>query len=145
MSSENESQYPEHDKLHDVREQSQAVGEFLEWLTDASRFQLAEYASGPDPEARYEIVDKGRDLRFRFRLHVHHPWGHDLIGRYETKDEAVEEMARRQQADQDRAGRQTLVRAYPNTNDLLAEYFGLDRQALEREKRAILASLRVGA
>ena len=75
-------QYPEHEKLHAVREQSQAIGEFLEWVN----------------------TEKG--------------W---MLGVYEGE------------------------RMYPasySINALLAEFFGIDPDLLEREKRAMLESLR---
>lgn len=35
--------YPEHEKLKKVKEQSQACGEFLEWLQGPRRYRLGEY------------------------------------------------------------------------------------------------------
>lgn len=37
-----ESEYPEHEKMAAVHEQSQAQGEFLEWLANAKGFVLCE-------------------------------------------------------------------------------------------------------
>ena len=39
------SDYPEHDKLHAVVEQTQAIGEFVEWLEGKGIF-LARYVEG---------------------------------------------------------------------------------------------------
>jgi len=37
------SEYPEHDKLVQVRDKSQAIGEFLDWLQNERDIVLAEY------------------------------------------------------------------------------------------------------
>jgi hypothetical protein len=39
------SEYPEHDKLHEVRDATQAAGEFTEWLSSQGIF-LARYHEG---------------------------------------------------------------------------------------------------
>ena len=39
------SDYPEHDKLREVAEQTQAIGEFIEWLEGKGIF-LARYVDG---------------------------------------------------------------------------------------------------
>lgn len=38
--------YPEHEKLQKVKDQSQAIGEFLEWL-NSQKIYLAEYVGKP--------------------------------------------------------------------------------------------------
>lgn len=43
-----ETTYPEHEKVQRVREKSQAVGEFLDWIGDRKGWFLAEY---PDDSA----------------------------------------------------------------------------------------------
>ena len=46
---QNPTSYPEHDKLHKVKDQSQACHDFLEWLQDKHGFSLAYYHKhGPD-------------------------------------------------------------------------------------------------
>lgn len=35
--------YPEHEKLHAVKEKSQAIGEFIEWLLGQKAFTLAKW------------------------------------------------------------------------------------------------------
>ena len=37
------SEYPEHDKLDQVHDKSQAIGEFLDWLQNERDIVLAEY------------------------------------------------------------------------------------------------------
>lgn len=36
------SEYPEHEKVKEIRHKSQAVHDFLEWLEDTKKFRLAE-------------------------------------------------------------------------------------------------------
>lgn len=38
-----ENKYPEHEKLHAIRDQSQILGEFLDWLTMDKRFSICEW------------------------------------------------------------------------------------------------------
>ena len=35
--------YPEHEKLHLIKDKSQEIGSFLEWLQDDAKIILAEY------------------------------------------------------------------------------------------------------
>jgi hypothetical protein len=80
--------YPQHDKLRAVRDQSQAIGEFLEWLQSTRKPRVT------------LTVDAELGMRCE-----------DL---------------------------------WPKTEDLLAEYFGIDRAALECEKQAMIKGLRDG-
>jgi len=77
------TEYPEHEKLEKVKETSQSIGEFLEWLYYEKRIHFARYS-------KY-------DVSYRVSL---------------------------------------------NTNELLAEYFGIDLTVLEQEKRQMLEELR---
>jgi hypothetical protein len=36
------SNYPEHDKMHAIVDKSQAIGEFLDWLSQHERYALGE-------------------------------------------------------------------------------------------------------
>lgn len=48
-SEEAEKQYPEHDKMHLVKERSQSIGEFLEWLQAEQKIVFGEYTNeNPD-------------------------------------------------------------------------------------------------
>jgi sulfite reductase alpha subunit-like flavoprotein len=42
------SKYPEHDKLHEVKDKSQAIGEFLEWLGNEKRGVVCQYEDDSD-------------------------------------------------------------------------------------------------
>lgn len=37
------NEYPEHEKLNKVKDQSQAIGEFLEWLNVEKKYQVCQY------------------------------------------------------------------------------------------------------
>jgi len=78
---------PELNRMHAVHDKSQAIGEFLEWLTGERGLVLAEWREG----------------------------------------RAVPRPARAQ------------------TQELIAEYFEIDLTKVERERRAILKSLRGGS
>ena len=76
--------YPEHDKLAKIRDKSQAIGEFLEWLQEKG-------------------IHLGR-----------------YVDDYSTHMDTLDSQ----------------------TNDLLAEYFEIDLNVLEDEKRAMLDAQR---
>lgn len=82
------SEYPEHDKLAAVKDETQAVGEFLEWLM-STEYTLAVPYSGKEAG----------------------------IG-------------------------QLFVPSWPETNQLLARWKGIDLNKIEAEKRRMLASIR---
>jgi len=79
--------YPEHDKLSAVRERSQAIGEFIEWLPSKG-LHLAEFVEDSDP------LNDG-----------------------------------------------VLMLAHRPIVELLAEFFEIDLNKIEQEKRAMLSSL----
>lgn len=80
--------YPEHEKLHKIKDQSQTIGQFLEW-TGEKGWHLAEYVE------EYEELDW--DMLMPIRRSI---------------------------------------------TDLLAEYFGIDQNRLEAEKRQMLDEIR---
>lgn len=80
--------YPEHEKLKKVQKESQAVGEFLEWLRGEKGYEIARW----------------------------------------NRDDFDEEDDR-------------LVPVHISIEKLLAEFFNIDTNKLEEEKRAMLAQL----
>lgn len=91
------TKYPECEKLHAVHEESQKIGEFIEWL-------------------RY---DKGIQL-----------------GKYYTVDELNEaDPGMEYQSGE-------FIAVYDPINKLLAEYFEIDLDKVEEERRQILEELR---
>lgn len=76
--------YPEHEKLAEVAEHSQAIGEFLDWLQNEKGYTIAHYG---DPNMNW------------------------------------------------------LTPVHRSIKDLLAEYYDIDPEALEGEKRDMLEQL----
>lgn len=118
------SEYPEHDKLTQVREQSQAIGEFLEWL-EGRGVNLCRYQDEFETRDVYVHRDTGeRKARLR------EPEGVEALRWLptgETKDVKVGE------------GFHIVTERMEN---LLAEFFGIDQAKLDTEKRQMLAELR---
>lgn len=111
------SDYPEHDKLALVAEQTQAIGDFLEWATG-------------------------------------HLGGARLMRWFEDSDEVVINCEHYNDIYAKRCPRCQGARKYSRTvthsgwvdppgglQDWLARWAGIDRDALEREKRVMLAKL----
>ena len=84
------SKYPEHEKLHQVKDKSQAIGEFLDWL-------------GNEREPRAQLCE--------------------LVKSEDTEDYEFTPIVK-------------------NIQMILAEYFKIDLEKLEKEKRDILDDFR---
>jgi hypothetical protein len=80
--------YPQHDKLRAVKRESQAIGEFLDWLQNTRKPSV-------------QLAVNAKDVTLASEL-------------------------------------------WPKIEDLLAEYFGIDRAALELEKLAMIEGLHNG-
>ena len=103
------SDYPEHDKLSAIKDKSQAIGEFVDWLHSEKDIHFGRAHSHSDSGCEREYDKSG----FRF-------WNCGMEeGQY----------------DPDRS----------NITKLLAEFFEIDLEKIEREKRRMLERLRVGA
>ncbi len=94
--------YPEHDKLHAVVDRSQAIGEFLEWLSSEKDAVLC---GPPHRHSRHDCRDEDGSL-----------------------------------ACDTREGERPLF--CNNIQDLLAEFFSIDRAKLEAEKLEMLEEIR---
>lgn len=122
--------YPEHEKLDAVKERSQAIGEFLDFTPG----QLCEWQ---------EAGDNGLPR---------YVWSADVEVSSKTgKLVADSEPDRWDYLNGDADLNFDFVEWgdgwYPirkSIEQLLAEWFGVDRDELEREKRAMLAELRAG-
>lgn len=99
--------YPEHEKLSAVREQSQTIGDFLDWLREEQGISLRQWMEPTEEVEALRWNEKPNDPP-RFYT-VKRP------GYYSPEKK---------------------------TEDLLAEFFGIDLKALEAEKRALLESIR---
>ncbi len=102
--------YPEHEKLARISEESQAIGEFLEWLKGG-------YEGSPG----YQIC-------------VYHD------GTYSTAAVIADALGGRESdREHDPSG---YVPIRERTDQLLARYFGIDQEKIEKEKRQMLADIR---
>lgn len=112
------SEYPEHDKLAAVREQSQAMGEFL----DFAPYTLCEFVrQGNNGEKPYldEYGTPTSQTRTGGRFNDPNPL-------YESWGDHYRPVLKPIQS-------------------ILAEWFDIDQDALEREKRSMLAALAAGS
>jgi len=78
------SQYPEHDKMHLIKDKSQAIGEFLEWLEGSKGIVLAEYPE-KNPDNLFPVYAPSEKLLAEF-------FDIDLQKIGEEKDAMLEEM-----------------------------------------------------
>lgn len=119
--------YPEHEKLSKIKDKSQAIGEFLDWLPG--------------------VIAKHHE-------HDHGCWCDDPF--HESDDPTIVRSKDRcpNPVCDGHHGSRRLVCGYgehqlqpwrKNIQDWLAEYFGIDRQRIEEEKRAMLEELRANA
>lgn len=136
---------PTLDRIADVREHSQAIGEFLEWLRSERKLVIAEDVEaswtceicGPVPKKQVTYVDwLSNDTA---------QWRHKVKCCKRTK----EMMAERGSVpiDDFHGGEvdhvpEGLYRAGVTIHALLAEYFGVDEREAEKERRALLDELR---
>jgi hypothetical protein len=96
----------EHNKLHAIKDQSQAIGEFIDWLRDEKNVFLGRSHSHADSGCEREEDKSG----FRF-------WNCGMTeGEYEPERTSVV--------------------------TLLAEFFDIDLEKIEKEKRQMLKTLR---
>jgi len=107
---EHREKYPEHQNLKAISNKSQAIGSFLDWLSEEKSIELAVRHKHTDScYANLDSVDQA------MKLHPRRLCGY-------TDDE--------------------LVSTHIPFRKLLAEYFEIDEEKIEREKRAMLSELR---
>lgn len=116
------SDYPEHEKLSKVQDASQAIGEFLDWLTGEQGVQLCRWQShANNGQPRYVGPNHPRSQELN-------PHGIKYVDNPDFEER--------------------LEGLYPDgrpIQELLAEYFGVDLQRLDSEKRVILDRLRTAS
>ncbi len=132
--------YPEHAKLEEVQEESQSIGEFLDWLQgthDPPVVLMVRHSDETDEEG--EPIYRNADAEIVADWYP--PRGFSL-----SKEDL--EMERRQTEEgidrrlvQDPEGKH-LFPLTTNVQDLLAKFFSIDRDKLEQEKRAMLSAMR---
>ena len=111
-------QYPEHDKLAKIQDASQAIGEFLEWLQAAQQIHLVRWGSFTDTKSCPRLFLQG--IQGTCRPDCARCGG---TGQVEYQ---VEQW----------------VPDNRSITSLLGDYFGIDSNAIEWEKRAMLEELR---
>lgn len=109
------SEYPEHDKLDAIKEQSQAIGEFLDF----------------SPYVLCRVVPEGDNGKPRWL---------DRSGEPTNDREACKAVPPSNPAYE--AWNEHFRPVYVSIPTLLAEWFEIDQDELEREKRAMLDKLR---
>lgn len=105
--------YPEHEKLSKISDQSQAIGEFLDWMSQEKKIIRASWL-----DAHKAWVPEDEGAGFGLIQNDDGEWGW-----WEHHPE----------------------RLHMNTTsvqDLLAEFFKIDRNKIEDEKRAMLETMR---
>lgn len=107
---------PELDKMHAVKDRSQAIGEFLEWLQQEKRLELAQWHSHTEDCQSFAIF--GKEAAHPEELED----GHYHRNQCGMSDQAL------------------YVFNY-SIEKILAEFFEIDLQKVDEEKRAILESL----
>jgi len=126
--------YPEHEKLSKVQDQSQAIGEFLEWLETTKSARLLTWHESETDEVCTGDLVLGCEDGYKTRA-----------GRKFTIGGARDGVG--VPCDVCRGtGKVTChEKGYVpvgSARDLLAEFFEIDQDKLEQEKRAMLDSLR---
>ena len=112
------AEYPEHAKLKLVKDKSQAIGEFLDWISGEKGWHLAYYHTHSD------ACDEP---------HKHQSFcGQTVNGDMRCREtDRVCDM-----------GDQTLYSAHYGVQKLLGEFFEIDLKKLEAEKEAMLDEIR---
>lgn len=120
-------EYPEHDKLAKVSDQSQACGGFLEWLEEQS-ILLAKHHHHSE------------NCRCGHRWHLEaDPMRYSIEGCPSCGGDPSNRRYRCGYLEND------LVPLHTSTVDLLSEFFCIDQSQLENEKRAMLELIREAA
>lgn len=133
--------YPEHEKLRRISDQSQAIGEFLDWLTHERGVELQEfrvwYEWVPPANSRWPEL---YGPRTPVRLTGYTWWPPGGRERPDVAYEPESSMEQRLYGHFRRHEGWFHVRA--SIRDLLADYFDIDQNRLEDEKRQMLDAQR---
>ena len=107
--------YPEHEKMKAVKDKSQTIGEFLDWLKDTKKVFLAHYLM----VCEHQDFDGGckEDLQ------------EDGVCPKECPDRYMIELGE-------------LYEYSYNVQELLASFFEIDLKKIDKEKRAMLDEMR---
>ena len=141
------SDYPEHDKLSAISDQSQACGEFVEWLNSRGislmtwREDLTDQRL-TDPECPVKVGEGGRRECDPSRLTD----GDESVNWWRRHCTHWQDGGDCHRCGKGKFYQVTGIRAWTtpdkNLTGLLAEFFNIDQAQLEAEKRAMLTKLR---
>jgi hypothetical protein len=152
------SMYPEHDKLSAVAEQTQAIGEFLEWL-QSQRIQLMVWREDLTDSRPTDAKCKERegtdrhsplDCRpgsidethgeYHWQAHCMH-WNDPSLEAGENEEQGVCCYCRMGQT-YEISGIRSWLHEQRGIQQLLADWAGIDQSKLEAEKRQMLDAVR---
>lgn len=112
------SDYPEHEKLRKISDQSQICGEFLEWLRGGHEgspgLHLCQWKEAPEDVPHWIHDETGEPVSFSSRHATENPEWYPS-GYYSPG---------------------------LTTQELLARFFGIDQKKIDEEKEQMLAALR---
>jgi len=78
------SNFPQHERLREVSEQSQAICEFLDWLGETKGLEISHYGSGDSAHLLVPANLKPRDLCAEF-------FGIDIVELEKEKQQIISE------------------------------------------------------
>lgn len=135
---------PESDKVIAAAPESQKLGEFLDWLREQG-IHLAKYVPVLDPPVRYHVVPCPKCPPDCWRVKDRLSLSLNGLTPYHFEDEEdakasviLLEEERQQKAEAD----PVFQPFYGSTERLLAEYFEIDLDKVEQERRALLDAMR---
>lgn len=127
--------YPEHEKLKAVRDRSQAVGEFLEWLFGQGYAICRWRAAGDNGQPPYVPVEDEEEYERLYEEFFENGWWDDPDFRRLRRERLKPNPAFASWGE-------GWLAEPARIEDWLARFFGIDPERLEAEKREILAELR---
>lgn len=144
------AEYPEHDKLsqpanvHKIVDLSHQLGFFLDWLEEQG-IQLGEYKALLDPPTLYTVIECPDHKRWKtgpcWRVEGS---GISLSHKHYTDEEEAHEVAATKEDKRlaDAQANPVFQPVYGTKERLLARYFDVDLDEIEKEKQAMLDKLR---
>jgi hypothetical protein len=127
------SKYPEHERMKAVRDKSQAIGEFIDWLrSEETPYTIAEWEEWRACEAGDEWVPKRKQW---------HCVDGRMIGGYDL-DEDLGECETCEGTGRIKPETPRLYPARIGIEALLARYYDIDLDKINDEKDAMLAEIR---
>jgi hypothetical protein len=140
---------PDLDKRSKILDKSHLIGEFIDWLQEVKKWHLAaDVSESTFWEGQYSIVETARPAHrgggtfFRIK-DAESVFSDYTDGRFDTREDAQAwidgEKLRRQRVAEENP---VLRVQYFNPEALLAEFFDIDLDKVEQERRAILEAIR---